>query len=444
MLSRMKFWLYWLATLAACGRVSKEKPDAGVDAPPGVVVCPELVAECASESVLRTCVTVGEDPVETTCALGCSTDNGAHCRSIQPSFAVTADDMQPSAELAEITLSATSTINTDDGSITNLRTAGTGVVNGIEFDVRDGVGVFRFKKLTITGVAPSQTMTFTGTNGVAFVAIDSIEASNTIFNLQGSCQGTTSGPGGFPGGAGGGGNLNGQPAPGNRGGKGGTADAEDGDYAGGGGGGSHTGYGGTGGAGYLFSGGPGAMTDPNIVFRGGGGGGGGAGSEVGYGGDGGGGGGAIHLAANVAVKITGGGIQAGGCGGNQAPLAPGSGGGGGAGGIIVIEAQDIEIGNATLAANGGGGAGGVMRGTHGRFGTAAANGGSQSGLAGAGGAGNSSTTLNGTSAPASNGYGGGGGGAAGRIILRTSDGLLTTGNAVFSPQATMTGVVPIE
>lgn len=394
--------------------------------------------------MLRTCVAVGEAPVETTCALGCSIDNGAHCRSLQPSFALSADDMKPSDELAEITLSATSTINTDDGSITNLRTAGMGVISGIEFTVRDGVGVFRFKKLAIEGGSPAQSLTFTGTNGVALVAIESIEASGAIFNVQGSCQGTTPGPGGFAGGTGGALYSNGVAGPGTRGGKGGSGDTTDGEYGGGGGGGSHAGAGGRGGASGSLLGGTGGPTDSNVVFRGGGGGGGGAGSDYGSGGSGGGGGGAIHLAANVAVNIDGGGVQAGGCGGSPpASTIGGGGGGGGAGGIIVIEANQIQIANATLAANGGGGAG-ATRGTHGHLGTQAATGAPATSNIGAGGNGNSSTTVAGGTAPNHTFFGGGGGGAGGRIILRSGDGLLTTGNAKFSPAATMTGVVPIE
>lgn len=432
-----------LVILAACGEVPAAKIDAAIDAeliPDATTQCAELVAECAGTNVLRECTTVGEPAVDTTCDLGCSTDGGAHCRSVQPSFLLQPADLKPTAGLAEITLSATSTINVNDGSITNLRTAGTGIIAGIDFNVRDGVGIFRFQKLTITGGTPAQSLTFAGTNAVALVAITSIESAGTIFNVQGSCTTNAPGPGGGAGGIGGNQFTNGGAAAGTRGGKGGEADPNDGDFGGGGGGGGHAGNGGPGATGNGFAGGAGGMAESTVTFKGGGGGGGGAGGEDIGGGSGGGGGGALHLTANLLVKIMGGGVQAGGCGGN-----PGvTGGGGGAGGIIVLEANDVEIGSATLAANGGGGAGTASngRGTHGLLGTTAASGGT--GTVGSGGSGSSSTVLNGLIGSGTGGYGGGGGGAGGRIVLKSGDGLLTTGGAVFSPASTMNGIVPIN
>ena len=437
-----------VVVLAGCGEIVKTTDggpdDASVvtDAPP----CETLTAQCDGD-VLRGCVAVGQPPVDVTCPLSCSATPEPHCTSLRPSFKLTAADMTPASGLMDVTLAPTTTFNTSDGSITNVRAAGTGVISGIDFYIRDGVGVFRFQTLTIMGSStPAQRTPVSGANALALVSMTSITIDGAILDLQGPCTGAMPGPGGGMGGSGGspdnmGGATNGVAAPAPHGGGGGASEAIDGDYCGGGGGGGNGTRGGAGGASLQFAGGQGGPSSTAMDFVGGGGGGGGGAFEhtVNHS-TGGGGGGAVHLAANQRVRIANGGIQAGGCGGNgNTQSCPG---GGGAGGMIVIEADDVEIASATLAANGGGG-GGTQRGVHGQFGSMVAPGGPMSAAQGGGGAGGANNTAPGVPGTNGNPAGGGGGGGAGRIVIRTSDGLLTTGNATISPPTTA-GTVPIE
>ncbi len=333
---------------------------------------------------------------------------------MQPSGGAVKDtDLDPSALLEDKTISATPLINTDTGSISGgVRSAGTGVINGIEFIPRGNVGVFRFRSLTISGVTA-----VTGSHALAIVATEGDITLGALVDLIPNCAGTSAGPGGSSGG------NNAADAPGLGGGHRGLSGA--GSDAGGGGGGGHGDDGGAGGIGGAGNGGMGgsAISDPAItVLVGGGGGGGGA--RVGDGGQGGGGGGAIQLVSNTRIQIQAtGGINAGGCGGHHSNSATsGAGGGGGAGGTILLEAPVVVI-DGGLAVNGGGGGGGEigLDGEQGEFSTNRAAGGNGDTNAGDGGDGGAAGNSSGQSG-ANDDAAGGGGGAVGRIRINTLSG----------------------
>ncbi len=296
--------------------------------------CQVVEAVCV-ETTLRTCTSPGSLPTDEACAWGCSSAGQPHCAKLQPhGGGVTPTDLDPSPGLGDITIN-TQTIDSDSGEISNVRPAGTGLINGIEFHVANHVGVFRFNKLTLQGLVNVR-----GINAVALVSVTRIDTVAEI-DVRGTCSGTAAGPGAQPGG------NDDTAGPGSGG--GGAGATTGGTCTGGGGGGGGAAGGRAGGA----TNGGASFGDPTITtLRGGGGGGGGDG-------EGGGGGGAIQLAANGTIRIEGlgvaGGINAGGCGGRGASDC---GGGGGAGGTILIEAPIIELSNSVLAVNGGGGAGG--------------------------------------------------------------------------------------
>jgi hypothetical protein len=425
----------------ACGKVENGPADGGGDAPQDSIdlpddagACEAIADTCATVDVLRSCTAVGELPTDTICPNQCAASGGsigAHCRLLGPHFSLTRDDMAPTNGLAEITLAATSTINGADGSITNVRGAGEGIVAGIDFQIRGGVAMFRFQKLTINGTDNDQ-LTFTGPNSIALVSVTSITANETVFNLQGTCTNQAAGPGGAVGGQTG--SPTGSASAGTSGGKGGGYDEDNGVCSGAGGGGHRTGGGGAASVSPTLGGMPGGPITAAEFRGGGGGGGGGSTSSTNYGG---GGGGALHLAANKLIRISNGGVQASGCGGAGGAC----GCGGGAGGMIVLEADDVELLNSVLAANGGGG-GGTTRGGNGPFSAAVASGGT-GGTVGAGGAGSSSNATPTAGLPGANGFGGGGGGAAGRIFLNSGDGVIGMGGTTISPPPT-NGTSPVE
>ena len=399
--------------------------DAEIDALiPDASGCVAPSAECVAGSVLRVCGAVGEDPVDTSCALSCSPAGGAHCTKLSPAGgAAVPADLSPSAALMDVTIGAAVTINGDDGSITGLRTAGTGVISGIDYAVRNNIAVFRFTKLAVDGAVMLR-----GAKPIVLVALEDITVSAPI-DARGPCTPMTPGPGGGAGGM----NVSGTALPG-------------GDPGGGPGGLQNDGRGGAGGGHGAMGGAAGKTTGTSpgggvafgdvviTTLRGGGGGGGGVGTTSGAGG---GGGGAVQLVANGKIELTGGGINAGGCGGLPAFF---SGGGGGAGGTILLEARTVTVGtNAYLTVNGGGGGGsggGSNQGTAGMPGqptTARAPAGNsiQGGVSGRGGA---SSALAGEAGVDDTADGGAGGGGVGRIRINTLSGTATIQNgAILSP-----------
>ncbi|MBA3459469.1 MAG: hypothetical protein H0T46_05885 [Deltaproteobacteria bacterium] len=437
-----------IAIVSACGftatNIEREDGalspiDSSVDAYiPDASLCVAASKQCiGANQKLRVCDSSGASSRDIDCAWSCLETPEPHCAQLVPSGgAVTTADLESTALTDHTIMSAT--INTDDGSITGLRAAGGGIINGIDYTQRGSVGVFRFNKLTINGL-----VNIRGTRAAAIVSIGEITINGGI-DAQGDCSGSNAGPGGSPGGAAG----------------------KDGSGSGSGGAGSGSNpCSGGGGAGHGGAGGDGGGRDndgdafgtPSIAQLFGGAGGGGGGGEA-DGGEGGGGGGALQLVANKRIKINGaqplaGRIHAGGCGGRGGLCG---GGGGGAGGTILIEAPVIELASSALAVNGGGGGGGGgggnTTGTSGEratLSTTKASGGNgangvngggppepDGGDGGDGGDDNAASGSNGENAKRA----GGGGGAVGRMRFNTLSGsIVTSGTVVLSPAlSTMT------
>lgn len=382
--------------------------------PDAYVWCPTLGTSCIDELNLETCETVGHIPTYTQCNAGCVAAAPAHCGVIVPTGVVTTTDLAEDPTLVAITISTPTSVNTDTGEIAGVRGPGAGVIAGIDFEVRSGVGVFRFANLTTTAK-----VTFTGTNAVAVASLDTIQA-NAELNVQGDCVGNHAGPGGTPGSVAGSG-------------AGGDGMEAMGAYPGGGGGGNGA-AGGIGGH-TIVSGvdtpggaaGP-SFGDPAIsVLRGGGGGGAGAGPS---GGAGGGGGGAIQLVARNEIVFSGtsaspAGVFANGCGGKHGSDA-GGGGGGGAGGAILMEAPYIDTGFDWVSHSVVGGGGGSH--TYTGLSTEDGNGdyASRGGIPGGGDGGTreyNGRTLAGTGGGGGGTRGGGGGGGVGRIRFNYVSGI---------------------
>lgn len=381
-------------------------PDAGV--------CVTISSECVAGVVLRECQAIGELPVDTTCGWGCAeTDQRSRCGEIEPAGGTaTTADLVPSATLVDTVIAGiagATQLDASTGSITNVRPAGTGVLAGIDFQVRNGVGVMRFGSVTFDG-----TIQVRGTNALVIVANGPIVINNVV-DARGPCTTNTAGPGGAQGGNSG--NDGSGPGGGRRGDNAGNNEVGGGGGAGFGVVGSPGGSGG-GGAGGAAGAAYGAAAIPVLL----GGSGGGSGMKPGEGGVGGGGGGAIQLISNTEIRINSNGINAGGCGGGKGGGAAGSGGGGGSGGTILLEAPVVIL-NGGLAVNGGGGGSSVdgTEGADGLLSATPASGGIGTGGIGGGGAGGATTTLSGT-AGENEPEAGGGGGAVGRIRINTRTG----------------------
>ena len=399
-----------------------------VDAPPDTPIpdggtCMGASAECVSDT-LRTCSGAGGNPVDTLCSWGCKNSPIAHCGKLQPSGGGVAEgDLDPDATLADTMLSGI--VDGDTGAISGVtsRAAGPGVINGIDFETRGQVAIFRFASLSTSGP-----IMLTGSHPIAFVANGNITISNLV-DANGPCTNTTAGPGGYPGGAGGVTGNGGGPG----GGKTGTGTSDD---SGGGGGGGYGAAGGHGGNGQTRPGGQAGTfwgnADITVLV---GGAGGGAGGNKG--GDGGGGGGALQLSSNGVITIAAAGINAGGCHGRSTGSAA-AGGGGGAGGAILIEAPSVVVPlTGVLAANGGGGGAGRggSDGSDGLLSSVMAPGGMQgSSLGGAGGPGGSRANPPGNAGVDNQRNGGGGGGGVGWIKVSTRTGTAQL-NGTTSPMA---------
>jgi hypothetical protein len=396
------------AIFAACQfthGVNPNAPPPDGKPPPDGGPCKDVSVTCADSTTLRTCTMIGSDYQDTTCTWGCSTTGAAHCAGLVPSGGgVTSGDVMAGTftGLMATTIGTPSSYIVDgtDGRIGTMfnsrqfRLDGTGTINGIDFELRGNVAVFRFASLAVSGP-----VTLVGPHPIAFVADGPIDIEDVIDARGPGCQngtaGTNAGPGGFDGG----------PAQTDASGSGAGHGGGNNDDAGGGGG-----YGGMGGVGHNGKMGGMMFGDATIsVLVGGGGGGGGKDS-----GGGGGGGGALQLISNAMVTIGApGGINAGGCGGHSGGGGSHSGGGGGgAGGTILIEAVTIAISGA-LAVNGGGGGGNNAGGSAGTLDRNAGTGGD------GGGTGAAANTSDGM-AGAGNGAAGGGG--IGRMRLNTLSG----------------------
>jgi hypothetical protein len=365
-------------------------------------------------SVLE-CRPDGSGFLSVSCSHGCGVVLGvAGCLDLEPSGVAAAADYRVAN--ANPTITSNVVFNTDDGSITGglVRPAGTGIKNGISYRQANqgsgvvSVGIFGFAGLTVgAGVV----VRAHGSSALAVVSSGDVLIAGTL-DLQDDClPGTPAAGGGAPGTSGGGAG-----APGAK--------------SSGGGGGGHGDVGGAGGASSVAGGSAGAPFGPleanPLVLQGGGGGGAG-----GSGGAGGNGGGAVQLASNGKLTLTGV-VHAGGCGGLGGG-AGGSGGGGGAGGAILFEAAEVVLAaSSVVAANGGGGGAGGSNsaGAKATATTTAATGGAGATPGGSGGA---KGSTSGKTAPPGSKLSGGGGGAAGRIAIKTQSGSVDDRGAVWSP-----------
>jgi hypothetical protein len=392
-------------------------------------------SSCTSPTMLSACFPDGS-AAKIACPFDCTADGGAHCTAFVPTPPVTAADTDFTG-LADVVLSSDGFLQTDNGSLDNVRAASpdagaNDTQQGVRYHVAGGVGIFTMKSLTVqVGV----TLKVRGSLPAAIVA-DTITVKGVI-DLRGYdgtgnlCTTTVAGPGGFPGGYGakeaGAGPGGGQPAVGS------------GDAGGGGGG----GYGGVGGA----SGATGPVGGPSYPFGmplvGGSGGGSGTTSGTFNPSYGGGGGGAIQIVGVTSVTIGNvasvAGVNAGGCGGKSSGFGN-LGAGGGAGGTIFIESPVLNlVDQCVLAANGGAAATGNASspGGNGTLTNSPAAGAAVINF-GTGGSGGAGTVVNGGMGTFPSG-GTGGGGAVGRIRLLNYAGSFTpTGSVLISPATTTT------
>jgi hypothetical protein len=373
---------------------------------------------------------VGAIAVDTQCAWGCLASDGTpHCGALVPrGGAVSQADTTDFTGLTDQNIQS-ATIDGSGGTITSgngtIRGAGQGIQNGIDYEVRGGVAIFRMKSVLLDGP-----ITFAGPYAIAIVVDGHLGAAGD-FNLHGACTDKSGGPGGFAGGIlrnGGGG-------------AGGGAGASGGGGQAGGGGGGYGAVGGSGGTSTQMVDGGAIYGDATIAtLVGGSGGGAGNAMSSNLSARGGGGGGALQLVANGDIAVTGT-INAGGCGGAAGAAGPGGGGGGGAGGTLLLEAPTVVI-TGSMAVNGGGGGGGGVDGTAGATGALgpanALGGDSLQGHGGSGGAGDLPTGTNGQGNMQ---YCGGGGGGVGRIRLETRTGTIGGLGTVSPPLASSAATV---
>jgi hypothetical protein len=449
----VRSWIAILAVLGACSfsaSIPETTPngnaDAEIDSPAEIdAYVPDAPSSCPMKTppmcvpgsnILRECEMVGQMAKDIACAWGCiPTGPMHHCGKLVPSGGVLSPmdlDPMPMLQDKSITINNDNVVfNTDDGSIApNIRAAGTGVINGIEFKTAGNAGVFRFNKLVLQ-TNDNSDLRVVGTRALAIASITTIDVERVVINMRGTCTANNPGPGGNLGGT-----ANDPGVGDGAGAKGGSFGGND---CGGGGGGAYGAKGGNGGTpGGTTPAAGGTTFGTNTIATLAGGGGGGGGGGKGSGGVGGGGGGAIQLVANSQIRFAGfiaryAGINAGGCGGKGATSMDG-GGGGGAGGAILVEAPSVRLDIAGFAVNGGGGGGG-------HTGSPGSNAGLTTNRSGGGGAMNGG----GPGAPggaAGNGQlaganavgdanGGGGGGGVGWIRVNTVNGAVTMQNFAF-------------
>lgn len=427
--------------IAACGF----QPTSATGSNPDSGLCVSASTECVNGAdALRTCASAGAMSTDVNCTWGCTASGPvARCLTIVPSGSggnamngVRPEDVASGSDLAATTFAAGTILDGDSGKVgtvgnsSSVRPGGTGVQNGIDYELRGPIAMFRLSSLVITG-----DIALVGSHPIALVVDGQVEIDGVI-DARGTCIGSLPGPGGFAGGAA---TM--------------TASGSGGGHSGGGGGGGGGGgYGGSGGGGGYMNGshsiGGAQWGTADLALLHGGGGGGGAGA--GNGGAGGGGGGALQIVSNTTIVFgAGGAINAGGCGGHRV-ITTDPGGGGGAGGALLLEAPTIVIGR--LAANGGGGGAGDADGTDGapgQLGTEPAPGGmaATSGNGGAGGAGGASNSVNGSDGVAGPAcaHCGGGGGGVGRIRVNTRDNVgSTNGPGASTSPSPSTGSATVQ
>jgi hypothetical protein len=407
--------------------------DGGTDAGPFDAGC--MTAVCADSDTLLTCM--GGAYVPTTCPFGCA---AAVCRTLVPSNVGTAVSM--TAGTGDISTPGSVVVNSDTGLITiagipiPLRSAGTGEISGIHFQVLStpegpDLGVFVMRSLTIN--AGHEVRAY-GANALVILVTNDVEVNGTI-NLTGDQLRIEDafGPR-VPGAGGSTGGINRNAGMGLGGGGQGT-DASGGSAAdSGGAGGTFGSRGGSGGSPPGATGGSPATTtygNPQLIpLYGGSGGGGGGDNDGAVGGPG---GGALHIAARAIRIGATGRVDAGGGGGRQASGGGGGGGGGGgSGGAVLLEASTVTV-EGRINVSGGGGSSGdpSAAGTNGDAVPPAMGGASSGTGSAAGGNGSDATGSDGATGSGSADNGGAGGGGAGRIRMNTRSGSARVSGMVY-------------
>ncbi len=142
-------------------------PPPDVFIPPPVVPCADLTfKQCVGDTgggtfeQLRECKVVGEEPVDTVCPWRCVDDPMPRCRTLVPSGgAVTSTDLMPTTGLTAKQISGGLTqvaFDTTTGAIriggAIVRNGVTGIDAGIDFVVRNGVGIWRFQSLELGNI----------------------------------------------------------------------------------------------------------------------------------------------------------------------------------------------------------------------------------------------------------------------------------------------------
>ena len=360
-------------------------------------------------SSLASCDAEGTVSATTDCALGCATTPAAHCKTLAPRYL---PDVCATPSAVDLMVAANGTLDTDlDASCTGGIIEQTGgpalcVIHARTIDVTQSV--------TLKLIASSAASKIKSGRAVALVADMDLTIAGIV---DASASQNQSGPGGGYVQSGGAATPT-------------TAFGGAGFHTNGGAGGSDSMSGGAGNGGT-------AMPDPAAltIFEGG---------PYGNGIGGGGGGGALMLISCAgAVRVTGQ-VVAGGGGGLGAVhlTGPVGGAGGGAGGYIVVQGAAIEITGGVFANGGGGGAGAVagpgsttQYGANGNGSTSQASGGTPQAGAGSGGLGGALTGPGPGGAPTINGdTPGGGGGSVGFIQTYTPAGVAPNiGSAHVSP-----------
>jgi hypothetical protein len=410
------------------GPLDGELPDAGATCQNGQLRC--------ENGILERC-DGGQWQTEQDCLMGCSPQE-TRCAKLNPSNAE--PDLMEAGN-ADLQFNREIVFDTDTGQVhepagTEIRPAGTGVINDIRY-LRDdancnGLGVFALRSLD---VGSAGTLRAQGTRGLVLLVNGPVTIHGRI---TASAHHLEPGAGGYPGGP------RGQPGQGAGGGQPGNYYENISDSGAGGGG--HVAAGGRGGdAGEAEAGGGGAECGAeNLVpLCGGSGGGGQWGPDFAdRGSEGGAGGGAVQISASGEISVPSGGVIDV-CGGGGSGGHPGGGGGGGAGGAILLEGPEVRIDGELLSNGGGGGSGGYEPdGAPGQDGIEGGAGGPAPTLGGAGGAGGAQAMPQGGAGIDHANNGGGGGGAAGIIRLNTARGTAVI-NGNISPALYSEGTVAV-
>lgn len=164
---------------------------------------------CSDANTLATCKSDGTGFTTETCALGCGSMPAPHCQVVVPSLPASVDDFQSGLADLVIPNTAPHFINTDDGSITNLRAAGTGNKSQIVFRTtapganNKGAGIFSVNRLEVQNgatlqVVGSRALVIVANTTIAVAGVIDARAYDLVDNKICNTPGAP-GPGGFAG-----------------------------------------------------------------------------------------------------------------------------------------------------------------------------------------------------------------------------------------------------